>query len=83
MQDAVAACREITADASRRAEGAVGDEEYIYKLVDGQCTDGVVVCCRSVDAAHFVFLLTMIIYSELNRTLTQNSTVVFADYFVP
>ena len=41
MQDAVAACGEIIADASRRAEGAVGDEQYIYKLVDGQFADGV------------------------------------------
>ena len=58
MQDAVAACREITADASRRAEGAVGDEEYIYKLLDGQFADGVIVgLWGSVGCAHLKGLL--------------------------
>lgn len=82
MQDAVAACREVPADTPRRAEGTVGDEQYICKLVDGQVADGVEVCCRSVDAALFVFLRAMIIYSELNRS-SKNTTVVFTDYFVP
>lgn len=84
MQDAIAACGEKTADASWRAEGesAVGNEQYICKLVDGQVADGVEVCCRSVDAARFVFLFVMIIYSELDRTI-KNTTVVFTDYFIP
>ena len=49
MQDAIAAFGEKTADASRRAEveGVVGNEQYIYKLVDGQFADGVVVCFGS------------------------------------
>ena len=83
MQDAVAACGEIITDASRRAEGAVGDEKYICELVDGQFADGVVVCRRSVGGARFVFQCAAIIYSEFYRALTQNITVVFADYFVP
>ncbi len=69
MQDAVAACGEKTADASQQAEGegAVGNEQYIYKLFDGrQFTDGIEVgLCRSVDAVFFIFQRA-IIYSELN-----------------
>ena len=87
MQDAIAAFGEKTADASQQAEGegAVGNEQYIYKLFDGrQFADGIEVgLCRSVGGAHFIFLRAMIIYSEFNRALTQNTTVVFADYFVP
>lgn len=87
MQDAIAAFGEKTADASQQAEGegAVGNEQYIYKLFDGrQFADGVEVCfCGSVCGACFIFLCAVIIYSEFNRALIQNATVVFADYFVP
>ena len=84
MQDAVAACREVPADAPRRAEGTVGDEQYICKLVDGQVADGVEVGLWCVDAALFIFRC-VIIYSELNRTRTlpQNTIVVFTDWFIP
>ena len=86
MQDAIAAFGEKTADASQQAEGkgAVGNEQYIYKLFDGrQFADCVEVCfCGSADAALFIFLRAMIIYSELNRS-SKNTTVVFTDYFVP
>ena len=61
MQDAISACGEIIADAPRRAEGAVGDEKYICKLVDGQFADGVEVCLWSVGGAHlegFLFELS-------------------------